>query len=101
MLRRSILSKFFKSSFKKIDNHVCKKHKIFMSDKNNESYVVNSFHNYGIKALGKELSSIYYSKDKYIECFKHEELKILGLMWHPERHLPFKNNDKKIIKKIL
>ena len=53
-----------------------------MSDKNNESYVVNSFHNYGIKALGKELSSIYYSKDKYIECFKHKELKILGLMWH-------------------
>ena len=70
-----------------------------MSDKNNESYVVNSFHNYGIKALVKELSSIYYSKDKYIECFKHKELKILGLMWHPERHLPFKNNDKKIITK--
>ena len=80
MLWRSILSKFFKSSFKKIDNHVGKKHKIFMSDKNNESYVVNSFHNYGIKALGKELSSIYHSKDKYIECFKHKELKILGLM---------------------
>ena len=95
------LANFFKSSFKKIDNHVGKKHKIFMSDKSNESYVVNSFHNYGIKALGKELLSIYHSKDKYIECFKHEELKILGLMWHPERHLPFKNNDKKIIKKIL
>ena len=33
-----------------------------MSDKNNESYVVNSFHNYGIKALGKELASICTQK---------------------------------------
>ena len=66
-----------------------------MSHKNNESYVVNSFHNYGIKALGKELLSIYHSKDKYIECLSIK-LVILGLMWHPERHLPFKNNDKKL-----
>ncbi len=95
------IANFFQSRLVKIDDHVALNHKIYPSNKKNKGFIVNSFHNYGIKKLGKNLFPIYYSKDETIECFKHNELKILGLMWHPERHAPFRLNDKRIIKKLL
>ncbi len=95
------IADYFNSSLKRIHNHVAKKHKIYFANEKNENYFVNSFHNYGIEKLSHKLSSLYFSKDKNIECFKHNKHKILGMMWHPERHLPFKYNDKKIITKNL
>jgi len=46
---------------------------------------VNSFHDYGLTELGKELHPIARAKDKSIEAFKHNTLPIWGIMWHPER----------------
>ena len=79
-------------SLKKINNHVRVKHKIkSIYDYPSE---VNSFHNYGIKKLGRNFKIIAFSEDNQIEAIKHKKYNWLGWMWHPERDKKF---DKKLI----
>ena len=62
--------------------------------KNEKSYFVNSFHNIGIKKLGKNLIINSEAKDKTVESYVHKKLKIKGIIWHPERHKSLKIIDK-------
>ena len=79
-------------SLKKINNHVRINHKI----RSNNTYPlkVNSFHEYGIKKLGRNFEIIAYSEDHQIEAIKHKKYNWLGWMWHPERDKKF---DKKLV----
>lgn len=79
-------------SLKKINNHVRVYHKI----KSNFDYPlkVNSYHEYGVKNLGRNFEIIAYSEDNQIEAIKHKKYNWLGWMWHPERDKKF---DKKLI----
>ncbi len=97
------INKFFNGKLKKINNHVKKKHQIFGEIVKNKKIFVNSYHDYGIKqdTLGDNLKILAYTKDNYIECFCHNSLKILGIMWHPERNLKLSLFDTKLIKKFL
>jgi len=56
---------------------------------------VNSFHDFAITnlSLAKEFEVLAWSNDECIEAFKHKSLPWLGIMWHPEREVPFKTND--------
>lgn len=74
-------------SLKKVKNHVRINHKI----KSNFYYPskVNSFHEYGIKKLGRNFEIIAYSEDNEIEAIKHKKYNWLGWMWHPEREKKF------------
>lgn len=83
-------------SLKKIKNHVGIKHKIY--SKNIFPKKVNSYHDYGIKKLGKNFKIIAYSHDNEIEAIEHKKLPWLGLMWHPERDKNFNNKIKKKLK---
>ena len=78
--------------FKKINNHVQIHHKI----KSNDDYPlkVNSYHQYGIKKLGRNFEIIAYSQDNQIEAIKNKKYNWLGWMWHPERDKKF---DKKLV----
>ena len=80
---------------KKIKNHVNQKHEIYSN--NNFPKKVNSYHDYGIKKLGKNFKIIAQTLDNEIEAIEHKKFPWLGLMWHPERD---KNFDIKTIKKI-
>jgi putative glutamine amidotransferase len=80
-------------SLKKINNHVRTNHKIKI--KNAYELKVNSFHEYGIKKLGKNFEIIAYSDDNQIEAIKHKKYNWLGWMWHPERDKIF---NKKLLK---
>ena len=47
---------------------------------------VNSYHSNSIATLGKDLESIAVcTHDNTVEAFKHKDLPIWGLVWHPER----------------
>ena len=53
-----------------------------------KKYFVNSYHTQGvfIKDLSIKLTPIATTVDnKLIECFKHNNLPILGIQWHLER----------------
>ena len=57
------------------------------------SRVVNSFHSFGATDTVGGLSVWAEAKDGVIEAVRHKTEKILGVMWHPERHNTFDPND--------
>ena len=83
-------------SLKKIKNHVRTNHKIKM--KTDYELKVNSFHEYGIKKLGRNFDIIAYSEDNQIEAIRHKKYNWLGWMWHPERDKKFSKDLKRIAK---
>tara|TARA_B100000579_G_scaffold25171_1_gene17725 strand:+ start:19568 stop:20230 length:663 start_codon:yes stop_codon:yes gene_type:complete len=69
-----------------------------------KSVKVNSFHNYIVDELGKNLEAFATSNDDCIEAFRHNKLRIYGIMWHPERACSsknFKNYNSHLIEEIL
>ncbi|CAH0992014.1 Gamma-glutamyl-CDP-amidate hydrolase [Sinobacterium norvegicum] len=64
---------------------------------------VNSYHNWCIPSngLATSLSPLGTDKAGNIEAYRHQKHKILGLMWHPEREVPFCDIDIQLIKSIL
>ncbi len=104
-LGAQFIAKKFSSKIIKINNHVGS-HDIFfekkiLKNKFPSNHRVNSFHKFGIKFLGKNLIPLATAKDKTVELFIHKKLKIIGLMWHPERFKKFKKVDFKIFKSNL
>ena len=88
-----IMNKFEGGNLKRVYNHVRKNHKLYNNEPSYPSRV-NSFHEYGIKKLGKNFKITAYSDDNQIEAIKHIKYNWLGWMWHPERDKKF---DKKLI----
>jgi len=85
-----------RGTLKKIKNHVGVVHKI--KSKDNYPLKVNSFHEYGIKKLGKNFEIISISYDNQIEAIKHRKYNWLGWMWHPEREKVFNKDLNRIAK---
>jgi putative glutamine amidotransferase len=48
-------------------------------------HIVNSYHGQGIRKLGPDMVPLATVDDGTIEAFKHKELPIYGVVWHPER----------------
>jgi len=92
------VANYFKSEINKKKNHTNKSHLITISKK---KISVNSYHDYSITKLGQNLKKIAWTSDGSIEAFRHKKLKILGIMWHPERYKKIKNFDLNFIKKYL
>jgi putative glutamine amidotransferase len=71
------------------EKHVACMHQITLSDKTlsstQQTFKVNSYHNYGIKMLAKNLKTVAHDEDGKCEAFADWSRHILGLMWHPER----------------
>jgi len=81
--------------------HVCKEHKINIieGDFIKKRISVNSYHNNGVfmDTLGKDLKILAVSEDSSIEAISHTKYPILGIMWHPERSVPFSKEDKEML----
>tara|TARA_B100000787_G_scaffold167487_1_gene154354 strand:- start:505 stop:1089 length:585 start_codon:yes stop_codon:yes gene_type:complete len=93
------VANYFKSEIIKKLHHTRKNHPIkFFSEK---SITVNSYHDYAVIRLGKNLEKIAWTIDGSIEAFKHKKKKILCIMWHPERYKQIKKFDIEFIKKYL
>lgn len=46
---------------------------------------VNSYHHQVLATLGESLHCAAYSKEHYVEAIEHENHRILGVQWHPEK----------------
>jgi gamma-glutamyl-gamma-aminobutyrate hydrolase PuuD len=90
---------YYKSKIIKKKNHTNKNHLIKLDT--NKRIIVNSYHDFSIIELGKDLKKIALTSDLSIEAFKHNKKKILGIMWHPERYKKIKKFDLNFIKKYL
>lgn len=92
-----LLNYFFGGKINKVKNHMGKKSKIFFKEKffSKNVLMVKCYHNYGIKNKfkSKKFKTIAIDKDGNLEMFIHENKKILGIMWHPEREKNYKKLD--------
>ncbi|EMK3758446.1 gamma-glutamyl-gamma-aminobutyrate hydrolase family protein [Providencia rettgeri] len=87
----------------KVDGHVAVRHSLSGYWANERGFNdVNSYHNEAILPihLSTKLDILASSKDGVIEAVKHQNLPWLGIMWHPEREMPFKQNDIKLLKEL-
>ncbi|MBJ25237.1 MAG: hypothetical protein CMC91_03760 [Flavobacteriaceae bacterium] len=86
--------------------HVNKMHEVRFIDKKfikiyGKSQIVNSYHNFGINRNNLSADLIPTSiSDNEIESFKHVKNKIYGIMWHPERNIPFNKSDIELFKNV-
>jgi len=85
---------YFGGSLKKTENHIAVRHTL------NNGFDVNSFHAYSPHELTNDIIPVACSQDGEIEYIKHKILPITGIMWHPERETPFKENDILLMKSI-
>lgn len=81
---------YFGIKLYKINGHISKNQQIIFNDKQE---VVNSFHKWGCAETNKELIVTALAEDGIIKAVKHMKYRILGIMWHPERIVPFSNRD--------
>ncbi len=86
--------------------HVAVQHKIkiesnYLNLEKDKVYLVNSYHNQLINkdTLGNDLTILGTSEDNCIEAVYSTDLKVLGIMWHPEREIPFNERDINLILK--
>lgn len=93
------LAKFYKSKIRKKEKHVRVNHLVKIYSGGNK--IVNSYHNFAVIKLGKNLKKIASASDGTFEAFRHSKKKLLGIMWHPERYKKIKKFDLNLIKKHL
>ena len=70
--------------------HVRTRHKMMIKER---QFEVNSYHDFCIADCPTEFNVLARADDNTIECVTHKKHQILGIMWHPERDVPFKAQD--------
>lgn len=89
---------FCGGTLEKVTNHVGTDHQLIFD---HEAYTfpshVNSYHDFAFKACPPEFQ-VLATAEGVLEAIKHNSLPWLGIMWHPERNLPFHELDLKMIK---
>ena len=97
-----VLNIFFGGHLTSVADHIGKPHRIKNLGKLNLPKKVNSFHSLGIskKGLADNLDPIALDQSGFVEAFQHQESKILGVMWHPERDNPFEESNLSTIKEF-
>jgi len=102
-----LINDYFGGTVKKTDSkqHIAKDHHVFLSGKFNNEFTdqvqVNSFHKNIIlkEDLGDKIKDFAKcNEDNTVEGIYHEDLSIIGVMWHPERKQDEFN--KKILEKL-
>ena len=84
-------------SLDNVAGHIVKQQKILI---NGQEQIVNSYHKLATKTCQLPLESWAISDDGVIKAVKHQNEKIYGIMWHPERNTPFEQQDIKLFKKV-
>jgi len=100
-----MINLFFNGSLSENKEHIGVSHKInFIGDYSKlKSRLVNSYHKWCVNEsdLSESLIPIAIAEDSTIECFRHKDYMIFGIMWHPEREKPYNKDDINLISKFI
>jgi N5-(cytidine 5'-diphosphoramidyl)-L-glutamine hydrolase len=80
----------FGTCLHRVDGHVAPRQRISI---HGQSVEVNSFHNFGATEVHPPLMGWAVADDGVIKAVKHQDRRMLGVMWHPERFDPFTVDD--------
>lgn len=103
------INAFFKGKQNEVDSeiHVANDHNVQFTDGGwqqiyGSSNTVNSYHRFGIfeTDLAGQLTPTAKFEEQ-VEAFQHQQYKIFGMMWHPERYSSFRKSDINLFKKKL
>lgn len=88
-----------------VKNHSGRHHKVHSNQTDpffNRFAEVNSYHCWGITEadISSKLKALSYADDKTIEVACHINLPWLGIMWHPEREVPFNLTDLDLLDRL-
>ncbi len=89
-----LILRYFGSKLEYLEGHVTPSHPIQWKG---QLIDVNSYHDYGSFDVKAPLEVLGKASDGVIEAIKHTSLPIRGIMWHPERNIPFKPVDTQLI----
>ena len=81
-----------------VTGHVGQPHPVRVSDGSERT--VNSFHNWGFRAVPADFEVVATAPDDTIEAVRHRREPILCVMWHPERMSPFATEDQDLLKQL-
>jgi gamma-glutamyl-gamma-aminobutyrate hydrolase PuuD len=101
-----LLAQMYDSKLAVVRKHVRTEHRLVKKLKSEllgfalDNETVNSFHNFGITDLGSNLRSLAKCEDGTIEAFEHNSLRILGILWHPERVENFCSADEQLVRRF-
>lgn len=92
-----LILNYFGSILYRLEGHITPSHPVKL---NEQTINVNSYHKYGAFEVESPLKAIGRANDGVIEAVKHLSLPIQGIMWHPERNIPFKFVDTQLMKEV-
>ena len=85
-----IIADYFGNPLQQVEGHVACRHPI---EGEMAHSLVNSYHNWGLLSVSEPLRVLARSQDGVIEAVRHSEKRLMGIMWHPEREVPFREED--------
>lgn len=98
------LTVHFGGTLSPVSGHVASDHRVefetdFAAIDFPDTITVNSYHDYGIQPadVPAELAVLGVASDGTVECVRHEEFPIWGIMWHPERESPAAELDRQLL----
>lgn len=86
------------ASLRRLEGHIAVHHPITTPTGPGQ---VNSFHSWGFITAPADYQVLATAEDGSIEAMRHRSLPITGIMWHPERYLPFRDADIEIARRAL
>ena len=100
-----IINHFLGGQLTTVNNHAGTRHKLNIDNAYKDFLPtdVNSFHNWGIKEdqLASKLTGIARDEQNNIEAFYHQQYRLAGIMWHPERENNVNPEDALLIDRFL
>lgn len=98
----------FGGTLSAIEDHAGNRHTVIKTDNApnilEPSFEVNSFHNFGVlkhDLASKLLPWATTTDSQSIEAFRHTDLPIAAVMWHPERETPIAKRDSDLLNAVL
>ena len=99
-----LIADFFGSTFKKVDGEINVRSHLEINKASIYAKfllkfdTVNSYHNFSIDRISKNLLVSATNEKKIIKAIEHKKFKIFGQMWHAERENKIEHNDINLIK---
>jgi N5-(cytidine 5'-diphosphoramidyl)-L-glutamine hydrolase len=87
----------FGSPLYRVEGHVAPRQRILIDGRAAD---VNSFHNFAAKEVHPPLITWAVADDGVIKAVKHQQGRVFGMMWHPERLEPFRADDMALFAKV-
>lgn len=90
-----LLLDFFGTPLERVEGHIRVEHPLDNGD------TVNSYHGWGTRNCLLPLKAVHHCQDGVVEAIVHADYPwISGIMWHPERYVPFRQCDIQRMKEV-